>query len=121
SGIRRASAEQRAANEQVRVAELNIEQAVDRALAALREAHARVAALEIAVDQSAEVVRIERLSLDVGSGTQTDYLDSEANLLRARASLIEARHAEIAARVDLARITGELSQEWLAHTLESVP
>jgi outer membrane protein TolC len=121
SGIQRASADQRAAQEQLRGAELNVEQAVDRSLAALREAHARVAALETAVDQSAEVARIEQLSLEVGSGTQTDYLNAEANLLGARASLIEARHAEISARVELARITGELSRDWLAHTLEPVP
>jgi len=95
-----------------------VAQGVDRALAAVREAHARVAALGSAAEQSAEVARIERLSLEVGSGTQTDYLDAEANLLRARASLIEARHAEIAARIELARVTGELSLAWLALNLE---
>jgi len=94
---------------------------VDRSLAALREAHARVAALQTAVDQSAEVARIERLSLEVGAGTQTDYLTAEANLLSTRAGLIEARHAEISARVDLARITGELSRDWPARTLEPIP
>ncbi|MDO8667184.1 MAG: TolC family protein, partial [Gemmatimonadales bacterium] len=70
-------------------------------------------ALRSAVEQSEEVARIERLSLEVGSGTQTDYLDAEANLLRARASLIEARHAEISARIELARIAGELSPDWI--------
>ncbi len=119
SAKRRAQADDKVAAEQLRLAEQEIEQGVDRALAALREQHARVAALETAVAQSAEVVRIERLSLDVGAGTQTDYLDAEASLLSARASLIEARHAEISARVELARILGELSKDWLAHTVES--
>ena len=119
SRIHRAAADERAATEQLRAAGLNVELAVDRSLAALRESHARVTALKTAVEQSTEVVRIERLSLDVGSGTQTEYLDAEANLLRASASLIEARHAEISARVELARITGELSREWLARTVES--
>jgi hypothetical protein len=32
--------------------------------------------------------------------------------------LIEAQHAEIAARVELARILGDLSREWLARTVE---
>ena len=73
------------------------------------------------MEQSAEVARIERLTLDVGSGTQTDYLDAEAKLLSARASLIEARHAEISARVELARITGELSRDWLGRTVEATP
>jgi len=95
-----------------------VEQGVDQALAALRQAHARVAALQSAVEQSAEVARIERLSLEVGSGTQTDYLAAEANLLSARAGLIEARHAEIGARVELARIIGELSRDWLARIVE---
>lgn len=119
--IRRAAADARGAAEQLRLAELNLAQGVDRALAAVREAHARVAALGSAAEQSAEVARIERLSLEVGSGTQTDYLDAEANLLRARASLIEARHAEIAARIELERVTGELTLEWLARALESEP
>lgn len=121
SAIHRADAEARAADEQLRAAEMGVEQGVNRSLAALREAHARTAALESAAAQSAEIVRIERLSLDVGSGTQSDYLEAEANLLRARAGLIEARHAEVSARVELARILGELSTDWLARTVESQP
>ena len=78
--------------------------------------------LERATLAQEEVVRIERLSLDVGSGTQSDYLDAEAGLLRARASLVEARHAAVTARIELARITGELSLDWLTRTLvESRP
>jgi len=109
------------ADEGLRGARLNVEQGVDQALAALREAHARVAALESAVQQSEEVTRIEQLSLEVGSGTETDYLDAVAKLLAARAGLIEARHAEISARVALARMTGELSRDWLAQALENMP
>jgi outer membrane protein len=121
SAIRRAAADDRAATEQLRAAQLAVAQGVDQALAALREAHARVAALESAVAQSEEVTHIERLSLDVGSGTETDYLDAEAKLLSARAALIEARHAEISACVMLARTTGELSRDWLAQALETIP
>ena len=118
SAVRKAIADERVASEQLRLARLDVNRGVDRALAALREAHARVAALESAVQQSAEVSRIEKLSLDVGSGTQSDFLAAEANLLGARAALIEAHHAEIAARVELARILGDLSREWLARTVE---
>ena len=114
SSIRRADADYRARSEQARLAAMTAEQAVDRALAALSESHARVAALEQAAAQFDEVVRIRRLALETGSGTQTDYLGAETDLLRARASAIEARHAEIAARVELARVTGELTPEWLA-------
>ena len=95
-----------------------METALDHALAAVREAHARAIALQSAVDQSAEVARIEQLSIDVGSGTQTEFLDAEANLLSVRSSLTQAQHAEMSARVDLARLLGELSRDWLARTME---
>jgi outer membrane protein len=119
SAVQKAGADARVAYEQLRLARMDVNRGVDRSLSALREAHARVAALESAVQQSSEVSRIERLSLDVGSGTQSDFLAAEANLLGARAALIEAQHAEIAARVELALILGELSREWLARTVES--
>lgn len=121
SASRRAAAEERQAAEEVRAAQLNLEQAVDQALAALREAKARRLALEGALEQLAEVVRIERLSLEVGSGTESDYLTALANELAARAGMIEARYAEIAARVELARVTGDLSLEWLSRNLEALP
>jgi outer membrane protein len=120
SAVRRAAADDHAAAAELQAAELGAAQGVDQALAALREARARVAALESAVAQSEEVANIERLSLEVGSGTETDYLDAEAKLLSARAGLIEARHAEIAARVELARTTGQLSRDWLAQAVETV-
>jgi len=117
--IDQAVADERAADEQLRVLRLDVERNVDRALAMLREAGARRTALQAALEQSTEVVRIERLSLEVGSGTQTDYLLAEANLVTTRASLTEARHGEIAARAELARILGELSADWLARNVES--
>jgi outer membrane protein len=117
SAIRRADADARLRAEQVRAAALQLEQSVDRALGAAREARARVAALTTAVAQFDEVVRIRRLTLETGSGTQTDYLDAETDLLRARASLVDARHAEIAAHVELARVTGELTPDWLGAAL----
>jgi outer membrane protein TolC len=112
--IARAEADERAVRQQALVVRLNIESGIDRALAALREAHARAAALESAVEQSAEVARIERLSIEVGSGTQSDFLAAEAALLQVRAGLIEARNTEFSARVELARLTGELTRDWIA-------
>ncbi len=114
----RAEAEARAAVAEVAVLELRITESLDRAYAALQSASARAGALEVARTQQEEVVRIELLALDAGAGTQTDYLAAEAELLRTRAALTEARHAAIAARIDLARITGELTPEWLADNLE---
>jgi len=117
SAIRQNEATARAANEQLRDARQVAEQSVDAALATLTAAHATVDALVTAVTQSEEVERIRRLSLVVGSGTETDYLDAEAQLLSNRASLVQARNAEIAARVELARVTGELSVGWLTQAL----
>lgn len=117
--VDRASAETRAARAELAAAELRLATALDGAIAALESARARVSALAAAVAQTEEVARIERLALDAGAGVQTDYLAAEAELFRARAAHTEARHAEIAARIELARITGELSLEWLARNLET--
>ena len=53
---------------------LAVEGGVEEALAAVEEARARRTALETAVEQAAEVARIEALALEVGSGVQTDFL-----------------------------------------------
>jgi outer membrane protein len=103
---------------ELRVAERAVSDAVDAALLAYRSTRSRVAALEAAVSQSAEVARIEALALDAGAGTQTDYLRAEAALLRARAGLAEARRGVLEARVLLARATGELDERWLAGLTE---
>ena len=107
--------------QQVRQIEFSVQDGVDMGLSAVRESQVRVAAVEEAVDHLSEVARIERLSLDAGAGTQTEYLRSESELLRARALLIEARNTEIASRVELARIVGQLSPAWLEHELENTP
>lgn len=117
SAIHRTEASARAANEQLRTAKQASEQNVDAALATLAAARATVEALVTAVAQSEEVERIQLLSVRVGSGTETDYLDAEATLLSNRASLVQAKHAEIAARIELARVTAELSPEWLARVI----
>jgi outer membrane protein len=121
SVIRRADADARLRSEQARAAALQIEQTVDRTIGMAREGHARIFALTTAVAQFDEVARIRRLALEAGSGTQTDYLDAEADLLRARASLVDARHAEIAAHIEMARVTGELTPAWLAAAVTATP
>jgi len=117
--IDRAEADARGAAEQRRLAEFNVTQAADRAIAGVVEARARVVALEAAVAASEAVVETERTALEIGSGTQTDYLDALTDLLRERAGLIEARHGEIVTRVELARVTGALSPAFLAQHLET--
>jgi len=118
SAVTRASAQTDGAREQLRMEELSLQESVDIAVTALNETQSRVLAMTRAVEHLAEVARIEQLALDAGAGTQVDYLRAEADLSRARASLVEMRHTEIAARVELARVTGELSQEWLDRAVE---
>jgi outer membrane protein TolC len=101
----------------LRQAELDAREAVDRALAARDEAAARSTALGRAADRMVEVTRIQKLLLEVGSGTQVDYLAAEAELATTRASLAEARTAELVARVELARAAGDLTPEWLEENL----
>jgi len=115
----RASATVELAHQEIRQAELAVSNGVDLGMSAVRESRARLEAVEEAVTHLTEVARIERLSLETGAGTQTEYLRSEAELLRAKATLIDARNTEIVARIELARITGQLNLSWLDRELEN--
>jgi len=117
--VGRARAELEVTREETRLLELQTENDVDQALNLALETRALVESLSRAVNLQTEVARIERLSLDAGAGTQTDYLRAEADLARARSILVEAQHAEIAAWVQLARVVGELTPEWLDRNVES--
>mgnify|MGYP006279138211 CR=1 FL=1 len=117
----RARAEARRVAESVRLAEMEVEDQVEQALAQVREARALREALEVAVRQSAEVARIEALALAAGAGVQTDFLRAQAELFQARASLAQARHGEILAGIQLARIRGELSLDWIQENMEMEP
>lgn len=118
SAVERAEAEAVVARSEARLAERRVADAVDSALLAYRSALARVAALEAAEAQSAEVARIEALALAAGAGVQTDFLRAEAELLGARSGLAEARHAVVEARVRLAQAVGSLTTEWLTQMTE---
>ncbi len=117
--IARAEAESDAARERVRSVELQVGDAVDRALSATEEADARVGSLDAAVHAFAEVARIERLRLETGHGVQKDYLDAEATLLEARARRARAEYARLTARAQAARVTGELTLEWIHRHLDT--
>ena len=114
----RATADIRAAHAEYELAARRVDEAIDRALAALHTAHARTEALQATVSQSEEVTRIDRLALEQGAGVQTDYLTSEAELLRARAALSDARALELVARVELARVTGLLNERWITENVQ---
>jgi outer membrane protein len=119
--IARARAARDAAAEEVRNVELQIHGELDRALSALREASARLTSLESAILQFAEVVRIEKLRLETGTGTQTDYLAAEADLLETRASVADLQYAEVVAQVEVARVTGSLDPATLPQRLTVKP
>ena len=121
SAIDRAGAETRAASAELAWGLRRIAESLDRAITALTAVSARVAALQSAVTQSEEVTRIDQLALQAGAGVQTDYLSAEAALFRARAALADARAAEVLAYVEVARVTGALTPEWLATQLENIP
>lgn len=116
--VARANASVRGAEEQLRLAETQLGQQIDRAVSAVEGAHARVASLDSAVATFREVSRIEGLSVQAGVATQTDYLNSVADLFTAEANLAGARYREVEARVELARITGALGPDWLIRNLE---
>lgn len=120
-GVREgARAQERQAREALRLAEMDVEDRVESALAAVREAGALREALELAAEQSGEVARIEALALEAGAGVQTDFLTAQAELFQARASLSQARHGEILALIELARVQGDLSLEWIQEYTETV-
>lgn len=119
SGVDRAEAARRRARDELRLAEIVAAQEIDRALSAVEEARARRASLTTAAARSEEVARIEALRLDLGTGTQADYLEAEAGWLVAQAARVEAEYREIAARAELARVTGALNLDWLSTALET--
>lgn len=101
--------------------ELELATLAEQVLARGRVAAARGAALAVAVRRHEEVARIERLALDAGAGTQADWLAAEAAVLATRSALIEARHAEVLARLELARLAGELTAEAVPALVEVIP
>lgn len=119
--VARAAAQRDSATAMLAQSELDAREAVDRAWNSFADAGARAVALARAADRLAEVARVQKLLLEVGSGTQVDYLAAEAELAKTRAGATEARTAALLAQVELARLAGELSPAWFRRTLEAAP
>ncbi len=121
ASIRRAGADVQVAEDQLRLTQLQVDNASDMAEASLVESTSRVDALEAAVTQWEEVARIEALRVQEGAGVQTDLLTAEAGLFRARAGAAQARYDAVLARVRLARARGTLNTRWMEMALEVTP
>jgi len=118
AAVRRAEADLRVAEEELRQVELALAASLDGADASLAEASSRARALGASVTQWEEVTRIEALSLETGAGVQQDYLRAEAALFQARAGLARAQYDEILALVARARAQGRLDRAWMDDALE---
>ena len=121
ASIRRAGADLRVAENQLRLTQLQVDNASDMAEATLVESNSRADALEAAVAQWEEVARIEELRVQEGAGEQTDLLTAEAGLFQARAGVAQARYDTVLARVRLARARGLLNTTWMDMSLEVTP
>jgi outer membrane protein len=120
NAILEAEARLRQAREKLRVIELDIQKGIDWALTVAVETRALAEAVDETVHHQSEVARIEQLSLEAGAGLQSDYLRAEADLADARSALVVARHQEIAAWIELARVAGVLLPDWMERHLEGV-
>ena len=113
SAIRRAEADLRAAEADIASRTLDVQAAEDAARTAVDAADARVDALDTAVQQWEELVRIERLALDAGAGTQRDLLHAQAGLFNARAGRSRAYADATVSRIRLASAQGVLTLDWI--------
>ena len=121
ASVDRAEAAALEARAQLADAELALFNDVDQAAATLTETGRRIAALEAAVGHLTEAQRVEALALEQGAGTQADFLRAEADLAEARSALAQARAGWIAARVQLARLTGTLTPDALTDIVTIEP
>ena len=117
--VAQASAAVRAAEEEARLEEHRVLDRLDATIAAIDRAAANVESLRTAVARYEEIVRVEKLRLETGVGTETDYLRAEADLLQARSGLAAAQYQQILERISLAQVVGELDPEWISTNLRS--
>ena len=117
--LRRANARRERFERQLELQRLDVQDALDRAIAALEDAEAREVSLRSAVEQYAAVARAEWLALASGVGTQTDYINAQSDLLHARAQLAGTLMRGLAARSEIARVTGALTVDWLQQLTEN--
>jgi outer membrane protein TolC len=78
-----------------------------------QEAEERVAARELAVEQATEAQRLVKKRYENGVGTLIELLSAQAQLDRAKADQVAARHELAVQRAELKRVVGVLDAEQL--------
>lgn len=88
---------------------------------ALNEAGSRVAVTETSVAEAAEALTIEKLKYEQGVGITTDLLNAESALLVAQADRLQAGFDLIIARLNVLRVTGELTSDRVNAVIQPLP
>lgn len=113
AGISRAGAALREAEARLRQAEKAIAFQVREARRQALEADARTSARELAVADAEEAQRLTRKRYENGLATLADLLSVQAQLDKARADLVAARHSREVSRIELKRAVGMLGADTL--------
>jgi len=88
--VRQQRAELAAAQERLRKLELQIRLEVEMALLNVTSSQERVSAIEKAIEQAKESLRIERQKYDLGKGSVSDVLDAQSALLDSQTNYYRA-------------------------------
>lgn len=121
SSVRRAAADLSAAEADIEALALDVQAAQDAARTEIESADARSEALDLAVEQWEELLRIETLALEAGAGTQRALLDAQAGLFNARAGRVQAWADAALSRVRLASARGTLTVDLIQTMTRRTP
>lgn len=124
-GVRRAREEDAAiARQQAEYtldqARLEVTRQVQDAWDGLNEAASRLAVTETSIVEASEALAIEKLKYEQGIGITTDLLNAESALLVAQADRLQADFDLIVARLNVLRVTGQLSPERVSALIQPV-
>jgi len=95
-----------AARERLRKLELQIRQDIETAILDIDSGTERIKAIEKAIEQARESLRIERQKYDLGAGSMTDVLDAQSALLQTETGYYKAMADVNIAQVRLNWATG---------------
>lgn len=99
-----------AARERLRKLELQIRQDIETAILDIDSGAERIKAIEKAIEQAGESLRIERQKYDLSAGSMTDVLDAQSALLQTETSYYKAMADVNIAQARLNWATGGINQ-----------